>query len=47
MPADLFQHEYTTATHEQVHEAVTAIVAELPGFVDDYARWLDQLRAAS
>ena len=44
---NLFQHEYTTATHEQVHEAVTAIVAELPGFVDDYARWLDQLRAAS
>lgn len=41
---NLLQHEYTTATAEQVHEAVTLIVAELPGFLDDYGRWLEDQR---
>lgn len=40
---NLLQHEYADATPEEVHEAVTLLLAELPGFMDDYARWLEGL----
>lgn len=36
----LMVHEYTDASAEQVHEAVVALVAELPGFIDSYRRWV-------
>lgn len=42
---NLLQHEYADATPEEVHEAVALLLTELPGFMDDYARWLEKLES--
>jgi len=37
------QHEYPDARAALVYDAATVLVAELPGFFRDYARWIREL----
>jgi len=44
---NLMQHEYASSTAEHTHEGVSLLVAELPGFLDDYGRWLESFEGAT